>query len=49
MIDFWNMFYKFAGNLILSVTDEYEKTHENVRITQAKNIEAVIRKTNIPY
>lgn len=31
MIDFWNMFYKFAGNLILSVTDEYEKTHEKCK------------------
>lgn len=49
MIDFWNMFYKFAGNLILSVTDEYEKRTRNVKITQAKNIEAVIRETNIPY
>lgn len=31
MIDFRNMFYKFADNLILSVTDEYEKAHEKYK------------------
>lgn len=30
MIDFWNMFYKFVGNLILSVTDEYEKSTREI-------------------
>lgn len=31
MIDFQNMFYKFADNQILSMTDEYEKAHEKYK------------------
>lgn len=36
MIGFWNIFYKFAGNLTLSVTDEYEKAHEKCKDYDSK-------------
>ena len=36
MIDLWNIFYIFADDLILSVTDEYEKAHEKYKDYERK-------------